>query len=68
SSTPSPSPSHTSPGAALLSEIQEQPTVRKQLAAAEQDDVISPLGWVAVLGSGTLLTTGGVLMLWRRLT
>jgi hypothetical protein len=33
-----------------------------------QDDVISPLGWVAVLGSGAVLTAGGVLMLWRRLT
>jgi len=68
SSTPSPSPSHASPEAALLREIQRLPTVRPQADVAEQDDVISPLGWVAVLGSGTLLTTGGVLMLWRRFT
>ncbi|WP_454851065.1 hypothetical protein [Promicromonospora soli] len=64
----SPSPSHTSPEAALMQNLQNQPPVAESDAAAEQGDVISPLGWVAVLGGGVLLTTGGVLVLWRRLT
>jgi hypothetical protein len=38
------------------------------VGVAEQEEVISPLGWVAVLGSGAVLATGGVLMLLRRLT
>jgi hypothetical protein len=36
--------------------------------AIQQDEVISPLGWVAVLGSGAVLSAGGALMLWRRVT
>jgi hypothetical protein len=64
----SPSPSHTSPEAALVQNLQNQPPVAESDAAAEQDDVISPLGWVAVLGSGALLTAGGALVLWRRIT
>jgi hypothetical protein len=68
SGTPTPSPSHTSPEAALVQNIQDQPAVRTQLDAAENDEMISPLGWVAVLGGGAVLTAGGVLLLWRRLT
>lgn len=66
--SPSPSPSASASEVTLLRETQEQPAVRTQVDAAEQDEIISPLGWVAVLGSGTLLTAGGVLMLWRRFT
>ncbi|WP_189669196.1 hypothetical protein [Promicromonospora soli] len=66
SSTPTPSPSHTSPEAALLQNLQDQPAVRVR-ADAEGDEMISPLGWVAVLGGGAVLTAGGVLLLWRRL-
>ena len=66
--SPSPSPSQSESAATVLQEVQEQRTVRTPVDAAEQDEVISPLGWVAVLGSGTLLTAGGVLMLWRRFT
>ena len=51
-----------------MQNLQQQPAVRTQVDAAEQDEIISPLGWVAVLGSGAVLTAGGVLMLWRRLT
>lgn len=68
SSTPSPSPSQSASAMTFLDDLQEQPTTRTQVDAAEQDEIISPLGWVAVLGSGTLLTTGGALMLWRRFT
>jgi hypothetical protein len=64
SGTPSPSPSHTPPAGALV----QQPAVRTPVDAAEQDEVISPIGWVAVLAGGVLLTAGGLLMLWRRLT
>ncbi len=67
SSTPSPSPSHTSPQAALLQNLREQQKPQTQAVAVQQDEIISPLGWVAVLGSGALLTAGGVLLLWRRL-
>jgi hypothetical protein len=66
SSTPTPSPSHTSPEAALLQNLQDQPAVRVR-ADAEGDEMISPLGWVAVLGGGAVLTAGGVLLLWRSL-
>lgn len=68
SATPSPSPSTTSPGAALLRNIQEQPPAQAQAHAAQDEDLISPLGWVAVLGGGGLLTVGGALLLLRRLT
>ena len=63
SSTPSPSPSRT-PSAAPLPQNVHEP---RSAVAAEQDEIISPLGWVAVLGVGGLLTVGGLLMLWRRL-
>jgi hypothetical protein len=68
SATPSPSPSRTSPGAALLRNIQEQSPAQAQAHVAQDEDLISPLGWVAVLGGGGLLTVGGALLLLRRLT
>ncbi|GAA2236464.1 hypothetical protein GCM10010413_41010 [Promicromonospora sukumoe] len=68
SPTPTPSPSDTSAGAAVVQNLQGRSTAQAQLRTAEEDDVISPLGWVAVLGGGTLLTVGGALMLLRRLT
>lgn len=66
--TPSPSPSTTSPGAGLLRNIQEQPPTQAQAHVAQEEDLLSPLGWVAVLGGGGLLTVGGALLLLRRLT
>lgn len=68
SSTPTPSPSHTSPEAALVQGLQEQSVAKAQGVAVEEDEIISPEGWVAVLGGGALLTAGGALVLWRRLT
>jgi hypothetical protein len=68
SSTPSPSPSHTSPQAALLQNLRDQQKPQTQAVAVQQDEIISPLGWVAVLGAGALLAAGGLLLLWRRLT
>lgn len=68
SSTPSPSPTPTPADANLLRGLNDQQGPRTQAVAIRQDDVISPLGWVAVLGSGAVLTVGGVLVLWRRLT
>ncbi|WP_275001940.1 hypothetical protein [Promicromonospora iranensis] len=68
SGTPSPSPSHTSPQAALLQNLRDQQQPQTQAVAVQQDEIISPLGWVAVLGAGALLAAGGVLLLWRRLT
>jgi len=68
SATPSPSPSETPADATLLRGLQDQSPVRAQASAAQQDEIISPLGWVAVLGSGAVLTAGGLLMLWRRIT
>lgn len=68
SATPSPSPSTTSPGAGLLRNIQEQSPTQVQAQVAQEEDLLSPLGWVAVLGGGGLLTVGGALLLLRRLT
>lgn len=68
SSTPSPSPTPTPSDTDALQGLYEQQGPRTQAVAIRQDEVISPLGWVAVLGSGAVLTAGGVLMLWRRLT
>lgn len=68
SSTPSPSPSPTTPGAALAESFREQQGDRAQAVSVQDDEIITPLGWVGVLGTGGLLTTGGLLMLWRRLT
>ncbi|MFD2797655.1 hypothetical protein ACFS27_29140 [Promicromonospora vindobonensis] len=68
SSTPSPSPSRTSPEVALMQGMAEQQGTEARAVAARDGEVISPLGWVAVLGSGAVLTTGGLLVLWRRLT
>ena len=68
SSTPAPSPSHTSPEAALVQGLQQQSVAQAQGVAVEENEVISPEGWVAVLGGGALLTAGGALVLWRRLT
>jgi hypothetical protein len=68
SSTPSPSPSQTSSEAALMQGMLERHGAETRAVPAGDDEVISPLGWVAVLGSGALLATGGLLMLWRRLT
>jgi hypothetical protein len=68
SGTPSPSPSHTPSAGALVQDLVQQPAVRTTVDAAQQDEVISPIGWVAVLAGGVLLTAGGLLMLWRRLT
>ena len=82
--TTSPSPSSTSPdttrgttpettpgaatGPATAQDAGEQPTARTQAGAAEQQEIISPLGWVAVLGGGAVLTAGGTLVLWHRFT
>ncbi|GAA4699348.1 hypothetical protein APR04_003995 [Promicromonospora umidemergens] len=68
SSTPSPSPSRTSPDVALMQGMVEQQGNEAQAVPAGDGEVISPLGWVTVLGSGALLATGGLLLLWRRLT
>jgi hypothetical protein len=68
SSTPTPSPSHTSPEAALVQGLQQQSVAKAQAVAVEEDEVISPRGWVAVLGGGALLVAVGALVLWRRLT
>jgi hypothetical protein len=68
SSTPSPSPSRTASEVALMQGMAEQQDTEARAVPAADGEVISPLGWVAVLGSGALLTTGGLLMLWRRLT
>jgi hypothetical protein len=68
SSTPSPSPSRTPSDTALLQDLNDQQGSRTQAVAIQQDEVISPLGWVAVLGSGAVLSAGGALMLWRRVT
>ena len=52
-----------------MQDLRGQHSVRTQVdAAGERDEVISPLGWVAVLGGGALLTVGGALLLLRRLT
>lgn len=69
-STPSPSPSRALPTAALMEGIppQQPPPARTQAGAVEEHELISPLGWVAVLGTGAGLTAGGLLLLWRRLT
>ena len=66
SSTPSPSP--TPSEEELDQGMVERQGVQARAVSAEESEVISPLGWVAVLGSGALLTTGGLLLLWRRLT
>jgi hypothetical protein len=51
-----------------VQDVQRQPAVRTLVGAAGQDDLLPPLGWVAVLGTGALLTAGGALLLWRCLT
>ncbi|GAB2463108.1 hypothetical protein GCM10027063_00450 [Promicromonospora xylanilytica] len=68
SGTPSPSTSATSPDVALMQGMIEQQGAEPRVVSAGDDEVTTPLGWVAVLGSGALLTTGGLLLLWRRLT
>lgn len=69
SASPSPSPA-TTPTAALLQGVptQEPPPARTQAVAVQEDELITPLGWVGVLGAGALLAVGGLLLLWRRLT
>lgn len=64
----SPSPSSTPSEEELDQGMVERQGVQARAVSAEEGEVISPLGWVAVLGSGALLTTGGLLLLWRRLT
>ncbi|MFD2026855.1 hypothetical protein [Promicromonospora aerolata] len=64
----SPSPSPTPSEEELDQGMVERQGVQARAVSAEEGEVISPLGWVAVLGSGALLTTGGLLLLWRRLT
>lgn len=66
SSSPRPSRSHTSPEAALVQSLRERQGDQAQ-AVSVDEEIISPLGWVAVLGSGAVLTAGGLLVLWRRL-
>ncbi|MEU4364471.1 hypothetical protein [Promicromonospora sp. NPDC023987] len=68
SSTPEPSPSRTPSEVELLQGMSTRQGPEAQAVPAGEGEVISPLGWVAVLGVGALLTTGGLLVLWRRLT
>lgn len=58
----------TTPGTASAQDAGEQPAARMRAGAAEQHDIISPLGWVAVLGGGAVLTASGTLVLWHRFT
>ncbi|MFI9489112.1 hypothetical protein ACIG47_22185 [Promicromonospora sp. NPDC052451] len=68
SASPSPSPSPTALSGALMPSIPPQSPVRARVDAGQEQEVVTPLGWVAVLATGAALTAGGLLMLWRRLT